>query len=50
MRDASNGYEAIADEFLAGRGDRKTGDTAIGVATVRAWARMVQPGGAAQRG
>lgn len=46
MDDASNGYEAIADEFLAGRGDRKTGGTAIGVATVRAWARTLRPGGA----
>ena len=46
MGDASNGYEAIADEFLAGRGDRKTGGTAIGVATVRAWAKTVQPDGA----
>lgn len=46
MGDASNGYEAIADEFLAGRGDRKTAGTAIGVATVRAWARTVKPGGA----
>lgn len=42
---SSNGYEAIADEFLAGRGDRKTGGTAIGVATVRSWARTVRTGG-----
>lgn len=46
MTDPSNGYDAIADEFLAGRGDRRTREDAIGVATVRAWARTIRPGGA----
>jgi len=46
MSDASNGYDAIAAEFLAGRGDSKTRDIAIGVRTVRAWANTVRPGGA----
>jgi SAM-dependent methyltransferase len=46
MDDASNGYEAIADEYLAHRGDTKAGSNGIGVATVRAWTRRVHPGGA----
>jgi SAM-dependent methyltransferase len=46
MSDASNGYETVAAEFLAGRGDSKTRGTAVGVLTVRAWAKTVRPGGA----
>lgn len=46
MSDASNGYDAIAAEFLAGRGESRTRDTAVGVLTVRTWARTVRPGGA----
>ena len=38
-RDASNGYEAVASEFAAAR------SAEIGVATVRAWARDLEPGG-----
>ena len=37
-RDASNGYEAVASEFAAVR------SAEIGVATVRAWARDLEPG------
>ena len=37
--DRSNGYEANAAEFMAGRG---TSD--VGVAPVRAWARSLRPG------
>ncbi|HEX5437791.1 MAG TPA: class I SAM-dependent methyltransferase [Gemmatimonadaceae bacterium] len=46
MSDASNGYEAIAAEFLARRGAFNTRNTAVGVSTVRAWATTVQSGGA----
>lgn len=38
LRDASNGYEAVASDFAAAR------STEIGVATVRAWARDLEPG------
>ena len=41
MTDPSNGYEAIADEFVSGRGRSPI----IGVATVRAWARDLPRGG-----
>ena len=41
MEDLSNGYEALATTFMAGRA---TSD--IGVATVRAWVRTLRPGGA----
>jgi SAM-dependent methyltransferase len=42
--DGSNGYEGIADIFIARRGKRpETGD-AIGAATVRAWAEAFPPG------
>ncbi|WP_202845203.1 class I SAM-dependent methyltransferase [Luteimonas saliphila] len=37
-RDPSNGYEAVASAFMARRGQ-----SAIGVATVRAWARSLPP-------
>lgn len=43
MRDASNGYEAIAGEFIAGRGSRP--GVGIGVRAVREWAKTVRPGG-----
>ena len=46
MSDASNGYESIAAEFLAGRGNSKTRDIAVGVRTVRVWAKTVRSGGA----
>jgi len=46
VSDRSNGYDAIAAEFLAGRGDIETRDVAIGVRAVRAWAKTVRPGGA----
>jgi len=46
MSDASNGYDAIAAEFVAGRGASKAHGAAIGVRTVRAWAETVRPGGA----
>ena len=38
--DTANGYERIADQFLAARGRASTG---IGVAQVRAWARSLPP-------
>lgn len=38
--DPSNGYEAVADEFVSGR----VRSPIIGVATVREWARALQPG------
>src|SRR5438876_1199128 len=44
MSDPSNGYEAIAAEFLAGRGNSKTREIAVGVRTVQAWAKTVRPG------
>ena len=40
--DRSNGYEAIAAEFLARRG--RASSTAIGVREVREWARMLSTG------
>jgi SAM-dependent methyltransferase len=40
MPDPANGYEPIADEFLAARGRATTG---IGVSAVRAWARSLSP-------
>ena len=43
MTDPSNGYEAVAAEFLAGRG--RAPSTAIGARAVREWARTL-PGGA----
>lgn len=41
MTDPSNGYEAIADEFVSGR----VRSPIIGVATVREWARDLPHGG-----
>jgi SAM-dependent methyltransferase len=41
--DRSNGYEAVSEEFLAGRGS-KTRSTAIGVKEVRKWARILPHG------
>ena len=38
MRDNSNGYEAIADEFARAR------TRSIGPATVRKWAKLLKPG------
>lgn len=38
--DASNGYEAVAGDFMSSRSGT------IGVATVRRWARLLPPGGA----
>ena len=46
MSDASNGYEAVAAEFLARRGNTATRHAAIGVREVRAWADTVRAGGA----
>lgn len=40
-RDPSNGYEAVASEFMTRREQ-----SGIGVATVRAWARSLKPGAA----
>jgi len=42
--DGSNGYEAVSEEFLAGRGSSQTRSVAIGVKEVRKWARTLQPG------
>lgn len=42
--DRSNGYEAIAKEFLARRGDPSTRSNAIGVNEVRKWARTLARG------
>ena len=36
--DTSNGYEDVADIFIARRGTRRATDDAIGAAVVRAWA------------
>jgi 2-polyprenyl-3-methyl-5-hydroxy-6-metoxy-1,4-benzoquinol methylase len=37
--DPSNGYEAVASEFM-----RRRGESNIGAATVRRWSRALQPG------
>lgn len=42
MRDPSNGYDAIAAEFIPARGTR----SAVGVRTVGEWATTVRAGGA----
>jgi SAM-dependent methyltransferase len=42
--DGSNGYDAIASVYIAGRGTRPLVGDAIGAATVRAWARAFPPG------
>lgn len=44
--DDSNGYETIAAEFIAIRGTPDDSRPAIGVGTVREWARSLRPGGA----
>lgn len=41
--DGSNGYEAIANAYIAGRGTRPLVGDAIGAATVRTWARGFRP-------
>jgi SAM-dependent methyltransferase len=41
--DQSNGYEAVSDEFLAGRGS-KNRSAGIGVKEVRKWARTLPQG------
>ena len=41
--DRSNGYEAVSNEFLAGRGSSETRAIAIGVKEVRKWAKTLQP-------
>jgi len=43
--DRSNGYENIAAQFLAVRGNARS-TTSIGVTTVRKWARTLPPGAA----
>ena len=42
--DGSNGYDAIARMYIAGRGTRPLVGDAIGAATVRAWAQAFPPG------
>jgi SAM-dependent methyltransferase len=42
--DRSNGYEGIAEEFLARRGNSNTRSTGIGVKEVRRWARTLPRG------
>jgi SAM-dependent methyltransferase len=42
--DRSNGYEAVAEEFLAWRGSSSTRSTGIGVKEVRKWARTLLRG------
>jgi SAM-dependent methyltransferase len=42
----SNGYEAIAAEFIAVRGTPSDTRPAVGVRTVREWAWTLRPGGA----
>ena len=41
MIDRSNGYEGVVAEFLAGRGSARAHSNAIGVPTVREWARSL---------
>lgn len=42
--DDSNGYEGVADIYVAGRGSRPRTGEAIGAATVRAWAQTFPQG------
>ena len=44
MTDPSNGYEAVSAEFLARRGNTRTRSNAIGVNTVRKWAKTLPHG------
>jgi SAM-dependent methyltransferase len=46
VKDRSNGYEGVAAEFLAGRGNAQARFTAIGVKAVREWARAFPRGAA----
>jgi len=46
MTDRSNGYEGVAAEFLAGRGNARTRSKGIGVKAVREWARTLPRGAA----
>ena len=42
--DGSNGYEAVADIYIAGRGTRARVGDAVGAAVVKAWASAFPPG------
>lgn len=42
--DGSNGYEAVANLYIAGRGTRPRAGDAIGAAVVKAWAGAFPPG------
>jgi len=42
--DGSNGYERVAPQFLKGRGRPSFPPAGVGVATVRRWARTLEPG------
>jgi SAM-dependent methyltransferase len=42
--DRSNGYEGVSGEFLARRGNSRTGSIAIGVKEVRKWAKTLPRG------
>ena len=42
--DSANGYEGIAERFIARRGKRPTVGDAIGAATIRAWAESLPVG------
>jgi SAM-dependent methyltransferase len=44
MTDDSNGYDQIADVFIAARGARPAGSDSIGAAVVRTWAEAFPPG------
>lgn len=46
MKDWSNGYEGIASEFLARRGDPTTRSPGVGVKHVREWVRTLPRGAA----
>jgi SAM-dependent methyltransferase len=44
VEDGSNGYEAIATRYIAGRGTRPVVGETVGGAVVRAWATAFRPG------
>jgi len=44
VTDRSNGYEAIAADFIARRGNIETRSTGIGTKEVHAWAQSLPPG------
>jgi SAM-dependent methyltransferase len=46
MSDDSNGYEAIAAEYIAARGSPGARHPGVGVSTVRKWAGALRSGGA----